>query len=186
MTRINTIEVDAATGSAKELLEAVQKKMGMVPNLTKVMAQAPVVLETYLKGSEALSGGVLSAVEREHIALRTAELNQCQYCLSAHSALGKMQGLSEDEVLATRAGKSEASRAQAILDFTAAVVRERGKVTDDDLAEARDGGLTEADLVEVVGHVALNLLTNYLNNVAGTAIDFPKAAPLKASDEAAA
>jgi len=186
MTRINTIEVDAATGSAKELLEAVQKKMGMVPNLTKVMAQAPVVLETYLKGSEALSGGVLSAVEREHVALRTAELNQCQYCVSAHSALGKMQGLSEEEVLATRAGKSEATRAQAILDFTEAVVRERGKVSDEDIAEARDRGLTDADLVEVVGHVALNLLTNYLNNVAGTAIDFPKAAPLAESDAAVA
>jgi uncharacterized peroxidase-related enzyme len=186
MARINQVEPEVATGAAKELLTAVKSSLGIVPNLTKVMANAPGVLEVYLKGREGLSKGDLSPSEGERIALRVAELNQCNYCLSAHCAIGKNLGLDDDELRANRAGESEAPRIQALLDLTSAIVKERGKVSGEDLGNARNAGLSDGEIVEVVGHVAVNTLTNYINRLADTEIDFPEAEPLSTHEVACA
>lgn len=171
--RIPLIDPATATGRAGDLLAAVKAKMGAVPNLTRVMAHAPAVLDGYLGLSGALAGGVLPAAVREQLALGVGEANGCDYCVSAHSYLGKKAGLSADAVRDARRGTGD-----PLLAFARAVLDSRGQVTDADLAAVRAAGYGDAEIAEAVAHVALNVLTNFLNNVARTPIDFPKAEPL--------
>lgn len=181
MSRITPIDPTTATGRAKELLDAVKAKMGSVPNLTRVMAASPLVLEGYLGLSTALGQpGALSAKVKEQLALDIAEANGCDYCVSAHSFLGKRAGLSESEVTDSRRGLSADSKTDALLRFARTVLDARGRVTDADLGAVRVAGYGDAEIAETVAHVALNVFTNFLNNVARTEIDFPKAPPLAA------
>lgn len=174
MARLNLIERDSATGPAKELLEGVQKALGVTPNLMKVMANAPQVLKSYLETNSALAGGNLDAQHRERIALRVAELNRCEYCVSAHTYLGTHAGLSEEEVLASREGTSSDPKANAVLALVTAVVRKQGRTSRAEMDAARNAGLSDAEIVEAVANTAINILTNYMNNVAGTEVDFPR------------
>lgn len=176
MARLNLIEREAATGPAKELLEGVQKALGVTPNLMKVMANAPKVLKSYLDTNGALAGGDLGALNRERISLRVAELNRCEYCLSAHTFLGTHAGLSEEEVLANREGTSSDPKANAVLALVTSVVKKQGRISGSEMSAARSAGLSDAEIVEVVANTALNILTNYMNNVAGTEVDFPRVA----------
>lgn len=178
MSRIAAIQPDAATGKAQELFTAVAHKLGLVPNMTRVMAQSPSVLEGYLALSGALSKGSLPAKVREQIALAVAEANGCDYCLAAHSAVGKMVGLTADQIIDSRHATSVEPKTEALLKLTHQVVAERGRVSDADIAAARDAGVSDVEIVEVVGQVALNLFTNYFNIVADTEVDFPRAPAL--------
>lgn len=178
--RITPVDPATATGRAKELLDAVKAKMGAVPNLTRVMAHSPAVLEGYLGLSGALAHGVLPAAVREQLALDVGEANGCEYCVSAHTFLGKKAGLSDAETQANRRGNSADPKVDALLRFARSVLDKRGQVTDADLEAVRAAGFGDAEIAEAVAHVALNALTNFLNNIAHTPIDFPKAAPLPA------
>ena len=180
MERITPINPQAAQGRAKELLDAVKAKLGIVPNRTRAMAVSPSVLEAYLGFSGALRSGVLPARVREQLALDVGEANHCDYCVSAHSALGKRAGLTDQDVLDSRRGTSADPQTDALLRFARTVVAKRGVVEDADVAAVRGAGYGDAEIAEVVAHVALNVFTNYFNNVAGTAIDFPKAPALSA------
>ncbi len=175
MARFNQIAPDIATGKAKELLDAVKGKLGLVPNLTRAMANAPAVLEGYLGLSGALGKGSLSAKTREQIALAVGQANECDYCLAAHSAIGKMVGLTPDQIRDSRRGTAIDPKADAIVRFARKLVDDRGRVNDDDMAEVRAAGLDDGAIAEVVANVALNNITNYFNHVAETDIDFPKA-----------
>lgn len=174
MARLNLVQNNEATGKAHELLEGVQKSLGMTPNLMKVLANAPSALDAYLHTNRTLAGGLLSATDRERISLRVGELNRCQYCVSAHTLLGSKAGLSEEEVQSSRAGHSADARADAVLTLATGVVKKQGRISGAELAAARDAGLSDGEILEVVANVALNILTNYTNNVAGTDIDFPQ------------
>ncbi len=178
MTRIQAIAPEKATGKAKELLDAVNAKLGMVPNIARTMANAPAVLEGYLGLSGALAKGTLSAKLREQLALTVAQRNSCAYCLAAHSTIGKMVGLTEEQILDSRHGKAIDSKTDAVLRFAGLLVDNRGQITDRELDEARTAGLNDATIAEVVATVALNIFTNYFNHVADPEIDFPQAAPL--------
>jgi len=178
MPRIHQVVPETATGKAGELLAAVRSKLGLVPNMTRAMANAPAVLEGYLLFSGALGKGELPAKNREQIALAVGQANGCDYCLAAHSAIGKMVGLSHDQILDSRRGTSVEPKAAAIVQFARQVLDKHGSVTDADLAQARIAGLDDAAIAEVVANVALNIFTNYFNHVAETDIDFPKAEPL--------
>jgi uncharacterized peroxidase-related enzyme len=180
MDRITPVDPKTAEGRAKELLDAVKSKLGIVPNLTRSMAVSPPVLEAYLGFSGALAHGVLPARVREQLALDVGEANHCEYCVSAHSAGGKRLGLTEQEVLDSRRGRSADPKTDVLLRFARKVVAERGVVADADVAVVRNAGYGDAEIAEVVAHVALNVFTNYFNNVNRTTIDFPKAAPLPA------
>lgn len=173
MPRIHPVDQTSATGKTAELLQAVEKKMGKVPNLLATFANSPAVLQAYLNLSGALAGGSLSGKIREQIALAVGETNQCGYCLAAHSALGKQAGLSDDEVMASRRGQAGDPKANAAITLARRIVDERGWVKDEDLEAARQGGLTDGEMSEVVANVALNIFTNYFNHVAGTEVDFP-------------
>ncbi len=136
-------------------------------------AQSPAVLTGFLGLADALSQGALTAAQREIVALATAQANQCHYCVSAHTLLGKNAGLSADAILAARHGKGANPQDHAVAALAARLVETRGNVTDADIATARTGGLDDAGIVEVIAHVALNVMTNFTNNVAQTDIDFP-------------
>jgi uncharacterized peroxidase-related enzyme len=183
MSRIHTPDsIEAAPAAAQPLLEAVKKQLGMVPNLFRVVANSPPALEGYLGLNGALAKGGLDARTRERIALAIAEVDGCDYCLSAHSYLAKnLAKLDDVEIEANRNGFSHDPKAAAAVRFAVKIVRARGHVSDADLAEARSAGFDDAQLIEIVAHVALNILTNYVNEVAGTEIDFPTVAPARAA-----
>ena len=178
MTRIQPQTVDTAAGRSKDLLEAVQKKLGRALNMTGAMAAAPAALDGYLQFSGALAKGALPARVREQIALTVAEANGCEYCLAAHTAIGGQLGLSADQVIAARRGESDDPATAALLGLARRVVETRGKVDDDDLQTVRTAGFGDDAITEVVAHVALNVLTNFFNNVAHTPVDFPAAPEL--------
>jgi uncharacterized peroxidase-related enzyme len=173
MSRIPPVDPTTAAGKARELLAAVQKSLGMTPNLYRVVAQSPAALEGVLGLAGALARGRLGARLREQIALTVAEANACEYCLSAHSALGRGLHLSEAELALARHGRASDPHDDAALRFAALVVERRGRIDDADLAEVRRAGFDDGQVVEIVANTVLNVFTNYLNQVAETEIDFP-------------
>lgn len=173
-SRLPAIPVETAAGSNKDIFAALQKMLGTVPNMTRVMANSPAVLQSYAQFSGALNGAKLSARIREQIALLTAESNACTYCLSAHTAIGTMVGLSSDELHAARHAKSSDPRTQAALTFARAVLAARGGVSDADINAARTAGLSDGELAEVVAAVALNVFTNYFSRAFNVEVDFPR------------
>lgn len=174
MSRIQPIQNAEATGKAKQLLDGVQAKLGMTPNLMKGLAQSAAALEGYLNLSGALAGGVLPAKFREQIALTVAQANSCEYCLAAHTTIGKMTGLKPEEIRASRESRAEDAKTDVGLKFAQKLVVQRGVVSDASLAQVRAAGFTDGEIAEIVAHVALNTFTNYFNHVAQTAVDFPK------------
>jgi len=175
MSRISIPSVDQSVEASKPLLAAVLKKMGVVPNLMKLVGHSPAALEGYLSLNGALSRGRLNAQLRERLALAVAEFNGCDYCLSAHDYMGReLAKLSGNEIDAARSGHSEDARADAALRFALRVAESRGRVSDADLSALRAADFDDTSIVEIVVTVALNVLTNYVNNVAQTDIDFPK------------
>jgi AhpD family alkylhydroperoxidase len=144
----------------------------------RTMATSPVVLEGYLGFTGALANGRLSPLIRAQVALAVAEANRCDYCLSAHTVLGKQAGLSEDAIVAAREGQADDPKAKAAVQLARLIVSRRGQVSDAEVANARRAGLSEGELAEIVAAVAINIFTNYLNLVASTEIDFPLAQPL--------
>jgi uncharacterized peroxidase-related enzyme len=177
-TRISALDAATVTGKGKELLDGIQKGLGKTPNIFKTMAHSPAVLQAYLGFSGALKEGVLSAKLRERIALAVGQENNCGYCLAAHSAIGKGAGLQDAEIESARNGKAQDAKEAAILKFAVSIVKNRGNVSDAELTAVRAAGANEAELVEVVANVGLNIFTNYFNHVADPVIDFPAAAPL--------
>ena len=175
MPRIPTpATIDAAPAAAQPLLEAVKKQLGSAPNLFRITANSPAALEGYLSLNGALARGALDAATRERIALAVAQINGCRYCLAAHTYLGKnVAKLGDAEIAANRNGHSGDPKADAAVVFARKVTIDRGAVTDADFAQVRAAGYSDAEIVEIVAHVALNTLTNYINEVFGTEVDFP-------------
>lgn len=175
MARIIIPTVEQSPAASQHLLDAVNKQLGIVPNLMKLIGNSPTALEGYLSLNGALAKGVLPITLREKIALTIAEYNMCEYCLAAHTYIGKnLAKIDSSEIDAARNGLSNDSKTQAALQFALHVASQRGNVNDDDLASLRAVGFDDASIVEIVLNVALNVLTNYINNVAQTDVDFPK------------
>lgn len=174
MSRLTAVDPAKATGKARNLLEKVKAKFGVSPNMMRTMANSPAVLEGYLDFDNALAGGSLSGKLREQIALAVAETNGCEYCLSAHTAIGEMVGLSRDEILSSRQSVATDKRVDAGLKFVKSILARRGDVTHDDIKRVKDAGYSEGEIAEIVANVALNVFTNYFNQVAQTEIDFPR------------
>ena len=174
MSRITIPTRDASPEKSKPLLDAVEQQLGVIPNLFRLVGTSPAALEGYLGLNGAL-GRTLDAKTRERIALAVAQANGCDYCLSAHTYLGlNLAKIDEAEIALNRSGHSGDAKADAAIVFARRVLDARGRVSDADLSAVRDAGFTDAQIVEIVLSVALNVLTNYVNNVAGTDIDFPE------------
>lgn len=180
MPRIPAINPDQATGQAQRLLKGIQSKLGFAPNIMRTMANSPAVLQGYLEFSNTLSKGNLSPKFREQVALAVSEMNDCQYCLAAHSAIGRSVGLSEEAIGDSRRGESPDTKEATALAFTRNVVENRGWVSDEDVAKLRRVGFSQGDIVELMANISLTLFTNYFNHVAETEVDFPAVGDLAA------
>ena len=174
MSRIAAIAPADAQGHARELLDGIQRGLGVVPNLYRVTAQAPTVLEGLRNLNATLADGTLNTKLREQIALTIAERNGCDYCLSAHSFLGNKAGLSDADMEQARGARAVDAKVEAALRFALRVVDQTGRVSDADLNAVRAAGFSDGQIIELVGQVVLNIFTNLLNHVAQTEIDFPK------------
>lgn len=181
MPRVQPVDVESATGRQKELLDTVQAKLGGVPNIFRTFAHSPSVLEFYLNGSQALAGGTLSGAVREQIALVVGETNSCDYCLAAHTVIGKSQGLTDDQAADARRGQAADAKTTALLTFARTLVEKKGFAEDGDLQAVRDAGWSEGEIVETIANVTFNIFTNYFNHVTDPEVDFPKAPQLAAS-----
>lgn len=179
MTRLDLpADSDEAPEASRPLLEAVARQLGRAPNMFRAIALSPQALEGHLGLFGALGKGALPAATRERIALAVAEVNGCGYCLAAHTYLGRhLARLDDAEITANRNGASNDLKADAAVRFAAKVARERGHVSDADFAAVKAAGYSEAQVIEIVAHVALNTWTNYFNEVFRTPVDFPAVAP---------
>lgn len=174
MSRLPQIDPTTATGEAATLLAQVHASLGLTPNMTRVMANSPALLRAYLAMSGALAGGVLPAAVRERLAIATAESNGCEYCLSAHTAIGgDVAGLGTDELDRARWATSEDPHVAAILELSRAILVNRGEVDDETWGRARALGVTDAEVGEIVGHLAVNVLTNFFNVLTRVENDWP-------------
>lgn len=174
MPRINALTVEATPSGSQAGLAGVKQKLGSVPNIFRTFAHSPAVLNFYLAQSEALAQGELDPQLREQIAVAVAGVNQCDYCASAHTLIGKGTGLSEVELAANLRGRASDSQRQTALNFARQIVEQRGVVSDQALAAVRGAGFSEAEIVEIIAHVGMNLFTNYFNHIADTEVDFPR------------
>lgn len=168
MSRIAPLNLEHATDTTRPLLEGVQKKIGFLPNVFKTLAHAPAVLSAYLQQSMALSKTSLSAPEKEAIFLATSQVNGCDYCLAAHTVFAGKAGLSTQDIVSARHGQLN-----AFATLARQITESRGHLSNEQIEAARAAGITDAKIIEVVAHIASQTLTNYLNNLALTDIDFP-------------
>jgi uncharacterized peroxidase-related enzyme len=177
LNRITQVDPTQAVGNTKKLFERVGAKLGAVPNLFRVLGNSPAALKGYLNFDSALAAGNFDVKVREQIALTVAESNLCSYCLSAHAFSGEKVGLTEKDIADAIHATSTIGRLDAILKLARSIVVQRGEVSDSDLERARIFGLTDSEIVETVANVVLNILTNYVNHVARTLVDFPEVRP---------
>jgi uncharacterized peroxidase-related enzyme len=174
MINFAPVEPANATGKAADLLAQVHKSLGLTPNMTKVMANSPTLLQAYLALSGALAGGVLTPAVRERLAIATAELNGCEYCLSAHTYIGaNIAKVDTDELDKAREGDSKDAHVAALLNLSNTIADNAGDVDEADIKTAREAGATEEEIGEVVANLALNILTNYFNVLAHVDNDWP-------------
>jgi uncharacterized peroxidase-related enzyme len=173
MSRIAAVDPNQTHGKVKDLLGAVNKSLGVVPNLFRVAAQSQASLEGLLALSGALAGGKLGPKVRESIALAVAQANGCDYCLSAHTVLGRGAGLTDADISLAREGNATVAKVATAVRFARVLAEKRGEVSDGDLQALREAGFTDGEVVEIVANVVVNIFTNYLNLVAATEIDFP-------------
>jgi uncharacterized peroxidase-related enzyme len=176
MSRINPVDRDTTHEGVRRNFDTVEKQLGVVPNMMRTMAVSPAVLGGYLGLSAALRRGALPIALHEQIAVATAEANACDYCLSAHIALGRRAGVRQEELNANRAARSADSKVGAALRFASAILERRGGVSDEEFARVRTAGFSDTEIAEIIAHVALNVFTNYFNRAADTEIDFPRVA----------
>lgn len=173
MSRIRPLTRETATADQAQALAKIEAKMGRVPNVLATLAHSPAALGTYLAATAAIAEGSLDAKARERVALAIATANQCDYCASAHTQIGRQAGLTSEEIEQALHAQADDPKTQALLRFADAVVTERGKVSDATLNAFKAAGWSDGAVFEVVALVALNTLTNYANHIAETAIDFP-------------
>ena len=172
--RIQPLDPDHATGAIRRLFAEIRAKFALVPNLFRVLANAPAALEGLMGLSAALARGALDEKTREQLALAIAESNLCPYCLSAHTAMAAKIGLSRVEIDDAIRARAADARTDALLKLARSIVVQRGELSDADLGRARAGGLSDGEIVETVANVALNIFENYVSHVARVPIDCPQ------------
>lgn len=174
MPTLKPVDPKTADGKTRMAIEATQKAFGLVPNIARIMANSPAVVQGWLDFNAALNGSAISTKLRELIAVAVAEANRCEYCLSAHTAIGKMVGLDENELLTARQFKSRDPKTDAALHFAHEIVVRRGELGAADVERVRQAGYSDGEIVEIIAVVCLTIFTNYFNHIAKTEVDFPR------------
>lgn len=178
MQRIPSIDPRRAHGRTRELLDQVEQTFGVIPNVAKVMANSPAVLDGFLALTAAMAGAKIGAKLHHQAKLAVSELNACDYCTSILCAIGPTAGLTAADLMEGRSAKAEDARTDAALKFATAVLETRGKISEENLQAVRQAGFGDAEIVEIVASVVVGCFTNFLNNVAKTDLDIPEARPL--------
>lgn len=178
MSRVSLLDAHSASPDSTALLGQIHGAFGATPNMFKAVAHSPAALKSMWGSFAAFSQGVLEPKLTEKIAVAVAQRNACEYCLAAHVALGRKAGASREELDAAQMGEASDARTAAALRFALRLVDARGQVSDADVQAVRAAGFNDAEVVEILGHVALNLFTNYVNVAFAVPVDFP-AVPLR-------
>ncbi|CAB3872112.1 hypothetical protein LMG26858_02783 [Achromobacter anxifer] len=173
MSRVPLIDASSATADRKALLTQIHGAFGATPNMFRAVANSPAALQSMWGAFGALGGGVIPAKLGEQIAVAVADRNACEYCLAAHTALGRKAGASAEEMSAAQAGDAADPKTAAALRFALKLVEARGQVNDADVQAVRAAGYSDQEIVEILAHVALNLFTNYVNVAFAVPVDFP-------------
>ena len=167
------IEPSTTTGEHSQTFQQIQGAFGTVPNMFKAIGQSSAALESMWTSFVALGKGQINSQLGEQVAVFIANVNRCEYCLAAHTLLGQNAGLSSDQIKAAQAGRSDDARTQAALDFAAKIVKQRAQLSEQDVAQVKQAGFSDAEVAELVAHVALNIFTNYTNVALAVPVDFP-------------
>jgi len=181
MAQVKMVDPVQATGKSKELLTTLQNNVKSVPNLAKALANSPAALKAWMEFDSALAKGSLNAKLRQEIALAVGQKNGCEYCVSAHTAIGKAAGLTEQQILASRQGQGTSPKDTAALAFARELLEKRGQVPASSIQALRDHGFADGEIAEIVAHVALNIFTNYFNIALDVDVDFPRVALVQAA-----
>ncbi|CAB3862635.1 carboxymuconolactone decarboxylase family protein [Achromobacter deleyi] len=176
MSRIPLVDATSAPAASRDILRQIHGAFGATPNMFRAVANSPAALQSMWAAFGALGSGVLPAQLGEKVAVAVADSNRCEYCLAAHTALGKKAGASAEQMAAAQAGRADDPQTAAALDFALKLVRDRGQLRDADIAALRQAGFDDGQIVELLAHVALNLFTNYVNVAFDVPVDFPKVA----------
>lgn len=173
MSRVPLVSDAAAMAEAKQLFDQIQGAFGAVPNMFRAVGNSPAALKSMWGSFGALGAGRIGAKLGEQIAVAVANRNACEYCLAAHTVLGRKAGAGAEEMTAAQDGRSSDPQTAAALSFALKLVQARGQVGDADVRALREAGFDDAQIVEIVAHVALNLFTNYVNLAFAVPVDFP-------------
>ncbi|TPW77182.1 carboxymuconolactone decarboxylase family protein [Schumannella soli] len=173
MTHVALVEPETATGTVKQQLDQIHAAFGAVPAMFRAVANSPAALTSMWGSFGAFGGGTLGAAIGEQLAVAVADRNRCEYCLAAHTALGRKAGVSRDALASAQTGQSDDPRIAALLTFALALVDQRGQIAESDVDAVRAAGWSDEEIVETIGQVALNIFTNYVNVALGTPVDFP-------------
>lgn len=176
MSHLPLIDTQSTTADRQAVLSQIHAAFGATPNMFRVVAHSPAALKSMWGSFAALGAGVIAPKLGEQIAVAVANRNRCEYCLAAHTALGKNAGATADEMRAAQAGEAGDPQTSAALQFALKLVENRGQVSADDIARLREHGFNDEHLVEILAHVALNLFTNYVNVAFDVPVDFPEVA----------
>lgn len=179
MSKLKTLSKENASKESKEIFENLESKLGFVPNVYATIGNSAKALSATLSIGQTLQGGAFSGKETEAIALAVAQANDCGYCLAAHTAVGKMQGLTDDQTVEIRNGEIADKKLKALTDLAKAITEMRGYPKDELIEKFYDAGYSQTAFAELIVLVGLNTITNYTNHIAETEIDFPKAPALQ-------
>lgn len=175
MARLKPVGFDRTTGRVRQLFQEVRSTVGMVPDLLLVMANSPVVLEGYLALNRALERSVLPERLREQMALAIAEQHRSEYWVAGHVALGRAAGLSEEEIMDARGGRSSSGKVQTVLRCARRMIAAGGELADEDWGRLRAAGYSDREITEMVAWICVNTFNDYFAQATRTEIDFPKA-----------
>ncbi|HWX48918.1 MAG TPA: peroxidase-related enzyme [Roseomonas sp.] len=173
MARVNLVEPATASSEAAALLKEIHQAFKVTPNMFRAVANSPAALKSMWGAFGALGEGRIGPKLGEQIAVAIADRNACQYCLSAHTALGRKAGATADEMTEAQAGRATDPRTAAALAFALKVVENRAKISGEEVEALRKAGFDDGEIVEILAHVALNLFTNYVNVALDVPLDFP-------------
>jgi uncharacterized peroxidase-related enzyme len=177
MSLLTPIQTNGAAAKLKRSLKNSRLKLDEAPRFLQVMANSPASLRAYLRADAALVRGQLTPRQRQQVALAVAEINGCSYGLSAHYDTGKSLGLTHQEMQLARSEAAGDPKADTMLRFTRCVVLQRGDISDEDFEALGKAGFTDAQIIEIVANIALNIFSNYLSSMAKTEVDFPLLRP---------
>ena len=177
MCRLTPIAGNKVNQPLQGILERYHLDLAGAPNFLRILARSPAAMGAYTAAEQALADGQLTPGQREQIALAVAEINNCNYCLVAHTLTSRDAGLSDEDIRLARTATAHDPKTAAMLRFTQAVVLQRGDVRDVELETVRGAGVSDFEVIEIIANIALNIFTNYLNIVSNTEVDFPMLHP---------